>query len=304
MLKVLNRIFPKYLLIFLFLLLLPSFPYNLLVAQSEKANDVFRVMTYNIRFAGNEEIDGVNAWSKRKKLVASMISFHHADIIGLQEALLIQLHDLSEMLPGYSWVGVGRDDGIMHGEFSAIFYRNNRFEVIKDSTFWLSETPNIPSLGWDAMYPRIVTWAEFRDTQTGKTFFIFNTHFDHIGITAKKSSSMLIKQKIANIVDDQPIILTGDFNTQDSTEAYNVLVSGSENEKHKFFDAQFISKTGHHGSNVTFNGFGKSIVHSNKIDFIFVTEELLIIQHGVVDEIVDGHYPSDHMPVVAEMVIK
>jgi len=288
---------------FLFLILFISLSNSLLPAQKENGKEVFRVMTYNIRYAGNEETDGVNAWSKRKNLVASMISFNHADIIGVQEALLLQLDDLTELLPGYSWVGVGRDDGVKKGEFSAILFRNDRFEVLTHSTFWLSETPDVPSKGWDAAFPRVVTWAEVKSKETGKTFFIFNTHYDHIGETARINSSKLLKKRIAEFVDNQPVILIGDFNTQDSTEAYQILTDQSD-DKLILYDAQLKSKTEHHGSNVTFNDFGRSIEPGNKIDFIFVTKDVLILQHGVIDETVNGHYPSDHMPVVAEVKIR
>jgi endonuclease/exonuclease/phosphatase family metal-dependent hydrolase len=303
MFKALKRIFPNFLLFILFLLLLSSFSYNLLIAQSEKVNDVFRVMTYNIRYAGNEETDGVNAWSNRKKLVASMIRFNHADIIGLQEALLLQLNDLTELLSGYSWIGVGRDDGENKGEFSAILFRNDRFEIMRHSTFWLSDKPDKPSMGWDAAFPRVVTWAKMKDKETGKTFFIFNTHYDHIGETARINSSKLLKNRITEIVNDQSIIVMGDLNTQDSTEAYQILIDHSD-DKIILYDAQSKSETEHHGSNVTFNGFGTSIEPGNKIDFIFVSKDVLVLQHGVIDETVDGRYPSDHMPVIAEIAIK
>jgi endonuclease/exonuclease/phosphatase family metal-dependent hydrolase len=301
MFKALKRIFPNLLL--LFFLLLPSFSYNLLMAQSEKADDVFRVMTYNIRYAGNEETDGVNAWSKRKNSVASMISFHHADIVGLQEALLLQLNDLTELLPSYSWLGVGRDDGKSKGEFSAILFRDDRFEVIKNSTFWLSETPDIPSMGWDAAFTRVVTWAEMKDKESGKTFFIFNTHYDHMGETARINSSKLLKERIGEICQDLPVIVTGDFNTKATTEAYQILTAQSD-DKIILYDAQSKSQTEHHGSNVTYNGFGKSIEPGNKIDFIFVTKDVEVLKHGVIDEVVDGRYPSDHMPVIVEVKIR
>jgi endonuclease/exonuclease/phosphatase family metal-dependent hydrolase len=301
MFKALKRIFSNFLL--LFLLIFSDLSSNLLMAQSEKVNDVFRVMTYNIRYAGNEETDGVNAWSKRKNLVASMIIFHHAYIIGLQEALLLQLNDLTELLPGYSWVGVGRDDGKNKGEFSAILFRIDRFEVLTHSTFWLSETPDVPSKGWDAAFSRDVTWAEVKDKETGKIFFIFNTHYDHIGVTARNNSSKLLKKRISEIVDDQSIIVMGDFNTQDSSEAYEILTEQSDN-KITLYDAQSKSQTEHHGSNVTFNGFGTFIEPGNKIDFIFVTKDVEVLKHGVIDELVDGRYPSDHMPVLAEIKIR
>lgn len=300
MFKALKGIFSNFLL--LLILIFPDHSSNLLIAQSEKVDDAFRVMTYNIRYAGSEETDGVNAWSKRKNMVASMISFHHANIVGVQEALLLQLNDLTELLPGYSWVGVGRDDGMTKGEFSAILFRNDRFEVIKNSTFWLSETPNIPSMGWDAKYPRVVTWAEMKDKETDKTFFIFNTHYDHIGELARINSSKLLKKRIEDFCDKSPVIVTGDFNTKASTEPYQILTNRSEDII--LFDSQLKSQAAHHGSNVTFNDFGRFIEPRNKIDFIFVTKEIDVLQHGVIDETVDSRYPSDHMPVVAEIIIK
>lgn len=272
-------------------------------AQLDENENQFRIMTYNIRYAGDEKNDGVNAWSKRKELVASMISFNHADIVGVQEALLHQLNDLTDLLEGYSWFGVGRDEGINNGEFSAILFRTDRFKLFEQSTFWLSETPDVPSMGWDAAFPRVVTWGKIRDLKTQKEFFVFNTHYDHMGETARINSSKLLKRKISELVDGFPILVMGDFNTQDSTLAYQIITD-KETDEPILYDAQFISKTKHHGSHVSFNGFGQSIEPDNKIDFIFVTKEIDVMQHGVIDEMVDGHYPSDHMPVVVEARIK
>ena len=271
--------------------------------QNDFDDFVFRVMTYNIRFAGDVEKEGINSWNNRKELVAGMIRFHHSDIIGLQEALLPQLNDLTELLPGYSWIGVGRDDGKSNGEFSAILFRNDRFKVIRHSTFWLSDTPEIPSRGWDAALPRIVTWAKFKDKETKKIFFVFNTHYDHIGESARNNSSKLLLKNLRGISKNLPVIVTGDFNTGSTTEAYKIIVDKSDQELN-LYDAQSISKTSHYGSNVSFNGFGKAIEPGNKIDFIFVTKHIDVLQHGVIDETVDGRYPSDHMPVIAEVKIR
>jgi endonuclease/exonuclease/phosphatase family metal-dependent hydrolase len=149
-----------------------------------------RVMTFNIRY--DEPRDKENAWPNRKELVASMIRFHHADLVGLQEALKRQLDDLEKLLPEYAWVGVGRGDGKTEGEYSAILYRKIRFTYLASSTFWLSETPDVASMGWDAAYPRIVTWVKLKDNRTSKTFFHFNTHFDNRGVLAREESSKLL----------------------------------------------------------------------------------------------------------------
>lgn len=272
-------------------------------AQFNADQNQFRLMTYNIRYAGDEKIDGVNAWSIRKNLVASMMSFNHADIVGVQEALLIQLNDLTASLDGYTWFGVGRDDGINAGEFSAILFKRDIFKLTEQSTFWLSDTPDIPSKGWDAAFPRVVTWGKLRHIKTQKEFFVFNTHYDHMGGTARINSSKLLKQKVSEIAGSLPVIVMGDFNTQDSTLAYQILIE-DETRKPSLFDAQFTSKTAHHGSHVTFNDFGRSIEPENKIDFIFTTQDIEVLQHGVIDEVVDGRYPSDHMPVIVEVRLK
>lgn len=272
-------------------------------AQTASEENEFRIMSYNIRYAGNEQTEGVNSWKQRKQLVASMIDFNHADIVGLQEALLIQLDDLTNLLKGFSWVGAGRDDGDKKGEFSAIFFKTDRFEVVEQGTFWLSETPGVPSIGWDAAFPRVATWANFLDKRTQKSFLVFNTHFDHVGEMARINSSKLLLQRIRATEKTIPVILTGDFNTKDTTKAYQELLRLSNSEVN-LFDAQFISKKEHHGSHVTFNGFGKSIEPGNKIDHIFITESVEVLKHGVIDETVDGNYPSDHMPVVAEVNLK
>ena len=154
----------------------------------------FKVMTFNIRL--NTPVDGPNQWPHRKTFAASMIRFHHADITGLQEAMKDQVDDLTALLPEYDWFGIGRDDGKEAGEFMAIFYRKDRFEVLEQSTFWLSETPETVSKGWDAMCFRVVTWGKFKDKVTGKIFFLFNTHFDHVCEIARRESAKLLLQRI------------------------------------------------------------------------------------------------------------
>jgi hypothetical protein len=143
-----------------------------------------RVMSFNIRL--NTPADSANAWPHRKEMVASMMRFHRADLTGVQEALKDQMDDLTKLLPEFGWMGVGRDDGKEAGEYSAIFYLKDRFAVLEQNTFWLSESPEKPgSMGWDAACVRIVTWAKFKDKRMGKAFYHFNTHFDHIGEKAR-----------------------------------------------------------------------------------------------------------------------
>jgi endonuclease/exonuclease/phosphatase family metal-dependent hydrolase len=262
--------------------------------------DYIRVMTYNIRYAGDEKMEGINSWNNRKELIASVIRFHKADIVGLQEALKIQLDDLKILFPEFDWVGVGRDDGAEAGEYSAILYNKERFEVLESATFWLSETPGKPSKGWDAALNRIVTWAKFRDKVTGKTFYHFNTHFDHQGEMARLESANLLNNKVAEIAAKNPAIITGDLNFSPDSKGYKILTGGMKNY---LLDSQKISRYGHYGSNITFNDFGKSNEEGNKIDYIFIKNNVEVIQHGVISETFDERFPSDHMPVLAEIRI-
>src|SRR5688500_2684995 len=258
-----------------------------------------RVMTFNIRY--DEPRDGVNAWPNRKQKVADVIRFHKADVVGVQEALLTQLRDLEKLLPGFAWVGVGRTDGKEGGEYSAILYRKNRFRVVASDTFWLSETPEtVGSKGWDAAYPRIVTWAKLKDRVSGKTFVHFNTHFDHVGEKARAESSSLILKKAGEIHGKGPFVVTGDFNVRKDSGAYNTIVTGTPTIK--VVDTRFASVNGHFGGDSTFNGF-KELEPGRTIDYIFVRDGIKVLEHGTLSDRWDGLWASDHLPVIAEIVI-
>lgn len=269
-------------------------------AQQQNETDLW-VMSYNIRVAVDT---GINSWDNRKEKVACMIRFHNADVIGLQEALKFQIEDLIRLIPEYSWTGVGRDDGKDKGEYSAILFKKGKFELLNSSTFWLSETPGSVSTGWDAALPRIATWALLKDKNTQKEFYHFNTHFDHIGVNARKNSAKLIIEKIKEITKSDSslsgktaVIVTGDFNSRPESDVYKIM-------SEKLPDAKIISKHGHYGSSVSFNGFGKSIEDGNRIDYIFVNDKAAVDQHGIIGDTFEGNYPSDHMPVLAEIVIQ
>jgi endonuclease/exonuclease/phosphatase family metal-dependent hydrolase len=283
----------------IFFLILFIYPLTLSLPQTSCPKNI-RVMTYNIKFAGDPKSDSINSWQYRKEPVVSVIRFNKADIVGLQEALKIQLDDFTKLLPEYFWIGVGRDDGKTGGEYSAILLRKDRFKILKQSTFWLSETPDKPSMGWDAACIRIVTWAKLFDKVTRKEFFVFNTHLDHMGEVARKNSAILIMEKISGLSSNLPVVLTGDFNSLKDSEPYRIITTSTP----KLFDAQFISEHGHYGGNISFNNFSDSLEANNKIDFIFVNDKVKVCQHGIVSEKYDGHYPSDHMPVVADLNYK
>jgi len=274
---------------------------NLATPVLSKESSHIRVMTFNIRY--DEPQDKENAWPNRKELVASVIRFHHADLVGVQEALASQLKDLDKLLADYSWVGVGRADGKAAGEFSAILYRKSRFKSLESSTFWLSETPQVPSAGWDAALPRIVTWVKLHDLQTGKIFFHFNTHFDHRGVRARNESARLLLDQIRQIARDLPVVVTGDLNFTESSDGYQLLTRKNSEKSPALRDARYLSEHGHHGPTSTFNEF-KALIPGRKIDYVFVKGDIRVLQHGVLSDTWDGRFASDHLPVLAEIIIE
>lgn len=253
-----------------------------------------KVMTYNIRYAN--ETDGENSWSKRKDFLADQIKFYAPDAFGVQEAKQVQMEFLDGKLSNYDFVGVGRDDGKTGGEYSAIFYNTDKLEVLKHDTFWLSETPEKPSKGWDAAYPRICTYAEFRDKETGKKFWYFNTHFDHVGEVARRKSAKLIWEKIQELkTNDAPAILSGDFNLEPETESIQFLSS-------KMKDSKEASRGVVFGPSGTFNGYKFEEPVTRRIDYIFVSEDgFKVNKYAVLSDSKDLKYASDHLPVYVEL---
>jgi endonuclease/exonuclease/phosphatase family metal-dependent hydrolase len=250
-----------------------------------------RVMTFNIRV--DLASDGDNAWPNRKEIAASMIRFHGADLVGLQEALPGQLADLESLLPHFGRVGVGRGSDLLD-EASAILYRAARFELLEHDTFWLSETPAVRgSLGWDAHYPRIVTWGKFRDLESGRVFVHFNTHFDHAGAVARRESALLLRREIGRIAGELPFVATGDFNATPDSEPYRILTADP-----RLRDAHAVSRCPHHGPSGSWNAF-RAIEPGRRIDFIFVSPDLEVLEHAALSDTFDGRFPSDHLPVIA-----
>lgn len=263
-----------------------------LFAQSES----IRVMTYNIRCGYCEKPDDINNWSKRKFLVAYMIKNHNPDLIGLQEAEQFQIKDLVQMLNDYDWVGVGREDGKKKGESAAILYKKDKYKLEKKKTLWLSTTPEKVSKGWDAALNRTVTIVKLKEIKSLKEFYYFNTHFDHIGETARTESSKLLVKEIEKL-KTFPVILTGDFNYTSSAEGYKIIISSLS-------DGSKVFETKNTGGNISFNGFGKEIEPDNKIDFIFVNNNIEVLNHSIDTTTYNGLYPSDHYPVISEVELK
>lgn len=263
-------------------------------AFARKSSAPLRVATYNIRMntAGDKE----NAWPNRAAEVRALINFHRFDIFGTQEGFIGQLKDLLE-LPGFAYVGVGRDDGKEEGEHSAIFYRKDRFEVLQHGDFWFSLTPEEPSFGWDAKIRRICSWAEFKDKESGKRFFVFNSHFDHQGPIARKESAKLLIQKIKTIAGKRPFFCTGDFNAVPTDEPIRILYE-------KFSDSYKVSENPPYGPEGTSNGFKHDSPLNNRIDYIFVNPSIRVLRYGVLSDSKNNRYPSDHLPVVIDAVVK
>ena len=259
-----------------------------------------RVMTFNIRY--DNRGDGINAWPNRKEWVASLMRWHDADVIGVQEALHHQLTDLDTRLPGFSRVGVGRTDGRLQGEFSAIFYRTARIALRDSGTFWLSPTPERPgSKGWDTAIERIATWAHFTDRRTGCEWLQLNTHFDHIGETARQESARLIRRRLAQLAKGLPIVMTGDLNTEPKDAPYRILTTERiDDAVPPLHDAFLVSRTGSYGPTSSWNAF-KAIEPNRRIDYVLVSAPVNVEQHAILPDMWDGRFPSDHLPVMAEV---
>jgi endonuclease/exonuclease/phosphatase family metal-dependent hydrolase len=263
------------------------------------ARDSLRVMTFNIRF--DNPGDGVNRWEARRPLVKDLISRLRPDLIGTQEGLQHQVTAIADDHPEFSWYGIGRDDGAAKGEYAAVYIRQSRFDVIGKGNFWLSETPESPgSIGWDAACPRLVTWVKLHDKQADKILFFFNTHFDHIGKTARRESVGMLLSKIKEIAPDMPQIVCGDFNLTPDTDLYKRLTAQDSAGAAVLFDTRTVSQHNPEGPAWSFHGFGKA-ADRPLLDYIFVNDRFNVTRHLTVDSQQSGLYPSDHLPVIADL---
>lgn len=260
--------------------------------------DSISVMSYNIRYDTPD--DGINAWPNRSDQVAEVMGEkYQADIIGVQEALKSQIDDLQERLPDYTWVGVGRDDGKEAGEFSPIFYKAERFDLIATNTFWLSESPNQPgSISWDAAITRVASWAKLKDRASGRNFYIINTHFDHMGEVARVESAKVIGKFISGIEEEYPVIVTGDFNVPETSEAYSVMT-----DLPGILDARYASETEHEGPTATFSNWEELRPEETRIDYIFARDNVRVLTHQILDDRYDGRFPSDHLPILVDVLL-
>ena len=250
-----------------------------------------KVMTYNIRY--DTPADSVNQWGKRTSKVYALIGKQDPDVLGVQEALHNQVTDLVANLKGYAFVGVGRDDGKTKGEYSAILFKKDRFTVTKEGTFWLSPTPSVAgSKGWDAAITRVATWAIMKDNKTGKSFFMLNTHFDHMGKEARRESALIIKRKGAELAGALPVIVTGDLNCTREEPPYTALMS---NEGLPLVDPAPSPAPG------TFCTFKVNSIDCRPIDYVFYTKQWKASGYEAVKDNDGKYYPSDHLPVVVTL---
>lgn len=264
------------------------------------SQNTLNVMTFNIRL--DLESDSLNSWQYREQNLMSVVSFYETDILSVQEALPHQMKDLQQGLNGFKYVGVARDTNTKWGEYSAIFYDTSRLKVIESNTFWLSK--NIRAVGvkgWDAAYPRIVTWAKFRDQKSKKVFYYFNTHFDHIGKVARRESAHLLLKQVAKIAGDMPVIVTGDFNANINDEPIKIIMD--VNDPLHLTDSKTISETPHFGPSGTFTAFKQKEESDFPIDFIFIKNNVEILKHATLSPSWKGRFASDHFSVFAKIVI-
>lgn len=260
------------------------------------------VISYNIRF--DTRRDGPDAWPHRKEKVAHLLRQHAPVVAGLQEALKHQIDDLALRLPGYGWIGAGREDGRDAGEFTPIFYDRSRLTPARHDVFWLSQTPHLPgSRDWGSNCIRIVTWAQFTVVGAQEHFFVFNTHFDHVSEKARVQSAYLLLSSMAQIAGERPAIVTGDLNCTQRSQPYHILTGAGVNEAPPLRDAHHHSQEGHHGPPGTLNPDFAGLI-DEKIDYIFVSHGLRVRRHAILTDAWDGRHPSDHLPVLADVVLK
>lgn len=285
------------------LLFITSLLILVIVSGCKKKSDegLAKIMTFNIRY--DNPRDSANAWPNRSLIVSEFLNGEKPDIIGMQEVLNHQYEYLVSVLPDYGSVGVGRSDGAKEGEMNPVFYRKERFDMIRTKTFWLSETPEVAgSMAWGAGLPRIVTWIELADKNTKEHLYFFNTHFAHDSDTARINSSSLLIEKVDSIAEGFPFVITGDLNMLISARGYEIL-TGPHESVPLLSDTYAVSKRRHIGPAYTFNGFSDN-TSAGRIDYIFVRNGMEVLENRTIIKKEHGVFISDHWPVVAVISLK
>lgn len=251
-----------------------------------------KVISFNVLCAGPEGM----YWTDRKAMVTDILNNQHPDSFGVQESHYNWMQALCEALPDYAYIGVGRDDGNLGGEFSPVFYLKDKFDVLDSGTFWVSETPDEPSYGWDAACRRVCSWAKLENKQTGEKYVHINTHLDHKGEEARTKGLQAVLDFAAKF--SESVVLTGDFNFEEGCELYKQMTSGCL-EDTKFAAEKTMNS-------ITFNAFHPLISNDEVtgiIDFINVTKGTKVNSYAVITDKPNGKFPSDHYPVVAEIEV-
>jgi len=270
----------KRILIIMTLFLLPL----VMIAQT-------KVMTFNIRY--DNPNDGENKWDDRKEEVIELLNYYAPEILGIQEGLHHQVKYMDEQLTQYAYVGVGRDDGLQKGEYTAIYFDTLKVKLLDTETFWLSDTPDKISVGWDASMERICTYAKLQLKTSKQIIHVFNAHYDHMGVKARINSSKLICKKIKSL-DKVKVIVMGDLNSYPKSDAIKILSK-------KLDDGAQVSKKPLYGSLGTFNAFKKDMIPNNRIDYIFTKNLSINSYRHIDDKRNNGLCVSDHLPVIIEM---
>ena len=308
--------------------------FALLVASMQLTAQQMLVGSYNIRYKNaNDSING-EVWTKRCQVICDQVNFMSPEIFGTQEVLWTQLQDMKKALDGYDFIGIGRDDGKRGGEHEAIFYKKDKLQLLEHGDFWLSETPDKPGLGWDAVCIRICTWGKFvvkgeeqrhglfnrRKKDSEKVFYFFNLHMDHVGVVARREAAKLVVQRVREIAQGTPVFITGDFNVDQNDEIYSIFTqSGLLKDSYDAARIRFAE-------NGTFNAFKTNYFTKSRIDHVFVSPSTIVEAYGVFtnsywtpdDDPDDNlkandapqqisfdtyirHNPSDHYPVFVKV---
>ena len=268
-----------------------------------------RVMSFNIRYSkvGQSEAASENNWADskypRRDRVIRVVHENSPDLLGVQEALALQIEDLKKALPEYEFYGVGRDDGKTDGEFSGVFYRKVRFQQNGAGSFWLSATPEKPGTSFylaPTACARMASWVKLADKESGREFVLLNMHWDHISEPAREKSAALVRERLGKLGGDLPVIVTGDLNAREDSPAVKELVGANDSNGRKLLDSFRELRPKRLADESTFNDW-KGTKKGSRIDFIFHTSEFTPVSAEIVRTSYDGHWPSDHYPVVATL---